>query len=271
MDGAMEQKPNGASAGALNGAAMDYSSYAEAKARALRAASEAEFEQTPTIGALAAALALAQDEMENAAKDSKNPHFNSKYADLASVRAAAKPIYKQGLATVQQVISKPDGSIGVRTVLAHKSGEWMASRAYVKPDKSGPQAAGSVITYLRRYMLAAALGIAQEDDDGNGAGNGRNTPPQQPSPRAPAPAPAAAPAKEKPWMKRLQAAVSKLKLGEARAEADGLKGKERDDRIRGARLLYLTWCAGRDITSTHDLTDAEAAEVIKRAEAGETP
>lgn len=148
-----------------------------------------DFEQSPTIAALATALAIAQGEIENASKDSTNPHFNSKYADLASVRAAAKPIYGHGLAIVQQVASKPDGSIGVRTVLTHKSGEWMASRAYVKPDKSGPQAAGSVVTYLRRYMLAAALGIAQEDDDANAATTIRVPRPAPPASKSVGPAP----------------------------------------------------------------------------------
>jgi hypothetical protein len=125
-------------------------------------------QQSRSIGKLGEALAKAQTEIENAVADSTNPHFRSKYADLASVREAAKPIAKHGLAVVQQVVSL-GSAIGVRTVLLHTSGEWLASTVYVEPDKPGPQAAGSVITYLRRYSLAAALGIAQEDDDGNAA------------------------------------------------------------------------------------------------------
>lgn len=144
-------------------------------------------EQSPDVGKLASALSAAQAEIGNAAADSSNPHFNSKYADLASIRAAAAPIYKHGLSVVQQVISQGPDQIGLRTVLLHSSGEWLASKAFLKPERPGPQAAGSAITYLRRYMLAALLGIAQEDDDANGAEpqpRGRRAPRPQAPPAA---------------------------------------------------------------------------------------
>lgn len=192
-----------------------------------------DYEQTPTVAALAEALASAQDEMENATKDSVNPHFKSKYADLAACREATKPIYKHGLSIVQQVISRPD-AIGLRTVLLHKSGEWMASVMFVAPEKNGPQAAGSVITYLRRYMLCAMLGIAQEDDDAN-AGSMR--PAGTPPPRAQtssAPAPAAAPAAQAPdlptadQMSTIEKLYGQLGMSKpaARAELQAVTGKE---------------------------------------------
>lgn len=126
-----------------------------------------EYDQSPTIGAIAKALAAAQKTMGNAAKDSTNPHFKSKYADLASVRDATAPLADNGIAVTQQVITGQDGVPGIRTVLMHESGEWMGSNAYCRPAQNTPQGLGSVVTYLRRYMLAAAAGIAQEDDDGN--------------------------------------------------------------------------------------------------------
>lgn len=235
------------------------------------------YEQTPSVAELAKALAAAQAEMENAIKDSENPAFKqgakvSRYADLAAVREASKPIYKHGLSVVQQVLSSSD-AIGVRTLLLHSSGEWMASRAFVKPDRTGPQAAGSVITYLRRYMLAAMLGIAQEDDDGNAgsfqpAGQ-RNGNGHAESPRQQQSAPAPQPVRERPWMKRLQAVVGELKLGESHAAS--LKGKAKEDYLKEQRIGYLRWCTGRPVTSTLDLTDAEADLVIRRAEQGEMP
>ena len=79
----------------------------------------------------------------------------------------------------------------------------------------------------------------------------------------------AQPTNERPWMKRLQASVGALKLGEN--EARGLKGKEREAVLRTARLAYLSWCAGRPIESSNDLTDGEADLVIRRAELGEMP
>lgn len=232
---------------------------------------EVGYEQTPSVGELAKALAQAQAEMDNAVKDSTNPHFKSKYADLASIRDATKPIYKHGLSVVQQVLSTAD-AVGVRTMLLHGSGEWIASRAYVKSLQPGPQAAGAVITYLRRYMLAAILGIAQDDDDANAGtfqpakgsnGNGH----QQHS--GPPPAPSPQQVRERPWMRRLQALVSDLKLGEA--QAAGLKGKAKEDFLKEQRISYLRWCTGRAVTSTLDLTDAEADVVIRRAEQGEVP
>jgi hypothetical protein len=130
------------------------------------------FEQSATVGALAKALAAAQGEMENALKDSDNPFFKSKYADLATIVDTCKgPLSKHGIARYQAVVTAR-GIPGVRTQLIHESGEWVAATAFCEPKDGGPQALGSVITYLRRYSLAAAVGVAQDDDDGE-AGVGR--------------------------------------------------------------------------------------------------
>jgi hypothetical protein len=52
----------------------------------------------------------------------------------------------------------------------HKSGEWLGSHFTMKPVKNDPQGIGSCITYMRRYALAAILGLnIDEDDDGNQA------------------------------------------------------------------------------------------------------
>lgn len=123
-------------------------------------------EQSSELGELFAALAAAQLEMENADKTSLNPHFRSKYADLAEVRSVTIPaLAKHKLALTQQPVSSGD-LVGVRTLLGHASGQWIASTYFVRPSKPDAQGAGSVITYLRRYALAAIAGIAQEDDDG---------------------------------------------------------------------------------------------------------
>ncbi len=91
-----------------------------------------------------------------------------------------------------------------------------------------------------------------------------------PAPASP-PASKTPPTPDRPWMKRLQAAVGKvLDLG-PKAEARGLKGEAREQFIRGERLMYFSWCAGREINSTNDLTDEEAAVVIRRSELGEVP
>jgi len=141
-----------------------------------------------SIEQLAKALAAAQAEMANAKKDAHNPHFKSQYADLQSVWDACRgPLTKNGLSVIQSPENAQDGSVVVTTRLLHISGQWIESEISAVPRDKGPQAIGSVITYLRRYSLAALVGVAPEDDDGNAA-----THPNQPSqPVSPRPAPAA--------------------------------------------------------------------------------
>lgn len=126
------------------------------------------------INELAAALAKAQGVMAGAAKGSTNPHFKSRYADLASVWDACRPpLAANGLAVIQGVAT--DGThVTVTTRLAHASGQWIESSAAADARDTGPQSVGSVVTYLRRYSLAAMVGVAPEDDDGN---DGQTPPP----------------------------------------------------------------------------------------------
>lgn len=125
--------------------------------------------ESPTIGKLSEALAKAQGEMENAKKDSVNPHFKSKYADLASIIEAARaPLSKQGLSYVQYMERTEEG-LGLITKLMHTSGEWISGCLPLIMTKQDMQGLGSAVTYARRYSLSCMLGIAQEDDDGNTA------------------------------------------------------------------------------------------------------
>jgi hypothetical protein len=126
--------------------------------------------KSETIGALAAALAKAQGQMAGAMKDSTNPHFKSKYADLASIVEAIKaPLSNNGIAYVQTVVEH-ESAAGIETILMHSSGEWMSTGpCFVPVAKTDAQGYGSAMTYARRYSLAAACGCAPEDDDGNAA------------------------------------------------------------------------------------------------------
>lgn len=118
---------------------------------------------------LFAALAAAQGEIENASKNAANPHFRSKYADLAEVLNTIRPVFsKHGLSLIQSPAY--DGSLAhVTTVLAHSGGGYITTTASCVPAKADAQGIGSATTYLRRYSAAAVAGIAQEDDDGNPA------------------------------------------------------------------------------------------------------
>lgn len=135
--------------------------------------------KSETIKELATALAKAQGQMESAKKDSQNPFFKSKYADLAAIVEAVKvPLSQNGLSYVQ-ITDIPEGdadAVLVETVLMHVSGEWLSGRLRMPVTKNDAQGTGSAITYARRYGLQAMLGVPAEDDDGNAAAAAAPTP-----------------------------------------------------------------------------------------------
>jgi hypothetical protein len=128
-----------------------------------------EWNKSESVNELAAALAKAQQEIKGAMKDSVNPFFKSKYADLESVwDACREPLTKNGLSVVQIPIGGKEG-VSVQTILLHSSGQWIAGELLLNPTKTDPQAIGLAISYGRRYSLAAFAGVYQTDDDGNAA------------------------------------------------------------------------------------------------------
>lgn len=129
-------------------------------------------DKSDTITELAKALAKAQGQISPALKDSENPHFRSKYADLSSVWAACrKPLTDNGLSVVQMPVDAPTpGSVALTTLLLHTSGEYISSTVSAPLTKQDAQGIGSALTYLRRYALSAIIGVvADDDDDGNAA------------------------------------------------------------------------------------------------------
>jgi hypothetical protein len=127
------------------------------------------------IDQLATALAAAQSEMKNAKLNKVNPHFKSKYADLAEIRDTVTPaLSKHGIAVVNGT-DATEGGLHVVTRLIHKSGQWIESRFPIAYDK--PQTMGSAITYGKRYNLAAVANIAADEDDDANAANDKPAPP----------------------------------------------------------------------------------------------
>lgn len=122
------------------------------------------------IKQVAAALVKAQKAFGPALKSSSNPHFKSKYADLAAcVEAVVDALNANGIALVQKSLPS-DSGVTVETVFVHESGETLSSGPlHVPASKGDAQGYGSALTYARRYSLMAACGIAPEDDDGNAA------------------------------------------------------------------------------------------------------
>jgi ABC-type phosphate transport system substrate-binding protein len=120
-------------------------------------------------GELAKALARAQGQIGAALKTSTNPHFKSKFADLAEVWSVVRgPLSEAQIAVIQSPDCEGE-TMYLETMLAHASGEWIKGRFLLKPTKPDMQGLGSAITYARRYSLAAMVGVIQEDDDGNEA------------------------------------------------------------------------------------------------------
>ena len=152
--------------------------------------------QSDNINELLAALAKAQGMMSAAAKDCKNPFFKSSYSDLNSIwNACREPLSSNGLAVIQTVQQRESGDV-LFTVLGHSSGQWISSTMSIRMKSDGKtnelQVMGSCLSYLRRYSLAAIVGVssAEEDDDGNSGGNSYQarpspTPQQAPAPIAP--------------------------------------------------------------------------------------
>ncbi len=118
-----------------------------------------------------ASLAELQGEIRGATKDSSNPYFNSRYADLKTVWNVWTDYGPKHGFSVIQAYDDPGDRKGIVLVtrLAHKSGHVEESRLYLPAAKHDPQGCGSAMTYARRYALSAMVGIVQVDDDGEAA------------------------------------------------------------------------------------------------------
>ncbi len=121
------------------------------------------------VDKIAPALLAAQKAMSHAAKSATNPHFKSKYADLATVIDAVKgPLNDAGIVFMQTIGNTTEG-VQVTTTLLHESGQSLESTIYLPVPQQTPQAYGSGITYAKRYALQSMCGLPSEDDDGERA------------------------------------------------------------------------------------------------------
>jgi hypothetical protein len=131
-----------------------------------------------SIATLAAALAKAQTALVNPEKTmaatirtgraGEGPERSFRYAPLSSGLDIVRRALGQQEIAVMQTTSLDENArlLRLNTVLAHSSGEWIASDWPVCPlsDVSTPQRMGAALTYARRYGLFALVGIAGEDD-----------------------------------------------------------------------------------------------------------
>lgn len=173
---------------------------------------------------LFAALAKAQGEIENASKNAANPHFRSKYADLAEVMTTIRAtLPKHGLSLIQS--PHFDGSLALLdTLLAHAGGGYITDTASCVPAKTDAQGIGAATTYLRRYAAASMVGIHQEDDDGEAAAHGGK----------PAPISSAGQPMEGVW--------------------EGLDDAQREDATKAAAVIG-EYAEGEDWSGAHEYID----------------
>lgn len=124
-----------------------------------------------SIKQIAEALVSAQKQIKFAVKDSTNPHFKSKYANINSVIDAVKaPLNNHGIAILQSLSPSDDGKLHLTTRLIHSSGEWIEDTAVCPLQKQDAQGLGSAVSYIRRYSLSAFLSLYSDtDDDGQSA------------------------------------------------------------------------------------------------------
>ena len=221
------------------------------------------------IGELASALASAQAELSPAAKNAQNPHLKNRYADIAAVyEAIRETLPKHGL-SVSQIIMPHESKARVRTLLMHKSGQWLASECLMPLDRNGgPQGMGSAITYARRYSLPAIVGVVSEDDDDAEAAQPRRQQQAQPQqrrepaqPRRPEPVRHAAPKSQGDGQVDM-ITDAQVKMLMALFNKCGMD-------VREVRLERVRGIVGRNLTSCKELTKDEASTVIDVLQNGE--
>lgn len=214
------------------------------------------------IGDLAAALAEAQAELSPAVKNAQNPHLKNRYADIAAVyEAIRETLPKHGLA-VSQMVLPHDSKARVRTLLMHKSGQWIASECLMPIDgRGGPQGMGSAITYARRYSLSAIVGVVSEDDDDAEAAQGyqqgrtrqqyqqRQQALQQQCPQQTQ--------AQQPRQEKSENAMTSAQSKALMAHLTKKHGKDRD-----AYLADLSAFFGREIKSSRELTKADVQKYL---------
>lgn len=221
------------------------------------------------IGELASALASAQAELSPAAKNAQNPHLKNRYADIAAVyEAIRETLPKHGL-SVSQIIMPHESKARVRTLLMHKSGQWLASECLMPLDRNGgPQGMGSAITYARRYSLSAIVGVVSEDDDDAEAAQPRRQQQAQPQQRRES----VQPRRHEP-----------VRQSAPKSQGDGQVDMITDAQVkmlmalfnkcgmdvREVRLERVRGIVGRNLTSCKELTKDEASTVIDVLQNGE--
>ena len=209
---------------------------------------------------LALALSKAQGQMESAKKDSTNPHFRSKYADLRPLEASGFLMASNGLSYVQGFGWDDHGAVIVHTRLLHASGQWLETELRVRPVKDDPQGVGSAVSYGRRYELQSIVGLTADDDDGNASSTSPAATPRraeasrtQATERSEAPAAPVSDAARTAAMKKLGMAFQTVASKNPKA-LGGLSANDKSDAARAARRSLVSQVLGETVTDYERLS-----------------
>lgn len=123
--------------------------------------------KSESLSAFAKDFCAMQGELQTVKKDSLNPFFKSKYADISAFVEMLRPIMTRHNLSFMHV---PNNDT-LECIILHSSGEFVSGQYPIRPKVNDPQGVGAAITYAKRYSLGAMTGAvsADEDDDGEGA------------------------------------------------------------------------------------------------------
>lgn len=235
---------------------------------------------------LAAALAVLQTRLPRIAKSetakvvSQKGSYQYRYAGLADISAQVLPLLGAvGLAFTAKPTYDDNGRYILLCRLLHVSGE-SDEGVYLLPTSGTPQALGSAITYGRRYLLCAMVGVAPDEDDDGAAAEAERQQPRT-AQRAPSkPAAASKPATKGTKARRPPAAEPPLPGEDAttpeRAAATQTAQVTREQQTkmhaqlgelglgdRESKLTTVGLIVGRTLTSSNELSKQEASTVIE--------
>jgi len=114
--------------------------------------------------AMNAAIAKAQAEVKNAQFNRTNPHFKSKYADLAEISNTVRKVFSANGIGIVQSVTVDGGITLLDTTLTHTGGASVTNRSPIPGDNNNPIKMMANVTSARRTALCALACIAAEED-----------------------------------------------------------------------------------------------------------
>ena len=131
-------------------------------------------ESSEQLNELFAAFAKAQGKFAKVKKTKTNEYFKNMHEGIDDIIDVIRlPLEENGLAVFQDVYTSVEGKEVLKTLISHSSGQWRSTAMILRPAKGDSHSFASCVTYMKRTMLKAVLGLAvadgADDDDGNKA------------------------------------------------------------------------------------------------------